>query len=776
MGSFARMKSFLAQHDQVYEKPALQSDESVALANGEIGLQIWGDGHPLVLTVDKYDTWERRHKPYDFSIFNYENMKRVLAAGEEEEARRIFGHNWDLYGRDKLINPTRLPLGRVEIDFGAPATEFQMRLGLYEATAEGKLRFKRGAARVRAFVDAQREVMVVETEVSGRLKRPKISSRQARADLSYLGYPPPEYGEEEGVSWRRQRLVTDDHHVVAWRTLPGPRRRQATTYITIVTGEEASPALPRAVAMLLEAGKLGPAKLHKEHAKWWADYWSRSFLTVPDAAAEGLFYQSLYQLGSLSRPGHSLVSAYGVWDADDSIPYWAGEYTFDLNEEICYWTAYTSNHLEAALPLYEAIERWLPWLKKFGKGFFGFDGAFLTSATDDTGNMVPGWYTANLWLGNGPWAATHFWLHYLYSQDRVFLQHRAYPVMREFMKLYLGVLEEGEDGKLHIPCSFSPEWNNDSIRAWGKDTTGDLALARALAGILLKTVEILRVKDPDEARWREVLSRLAPYPQDAQTGLHVWLNQPYDMSHRHLTHLLAVYPLGLLTIEGSEEERKLAERSVRHVVNSGPGSWAGYTYVWMSMLASRLGWGEMAEAMLRSYADGFILPNSFNVNGDYRNKGHSGAVYRIATQETNIQAGAAVMEMLLQSWGGILRIFPSLPEKWGDAGFERLRGEGAFLVSAARREGKTEWVEITSEAGLRCRVRNAFNGEAVRLKDKRTGESRRLTGKEISFATRKGGTYLLTPWGAKAPAQKMPEFKRTGREVNWFGIKKVARF
>ena len=42
-----------------------------------------------------------------------------------------------------------------------------------------------------------------------------------------------------------------------------------------------------------------------------------------------------------------------------------------------------------------------------------------------TGNMVPGWYSANLWLGNGPWAATHFWLHYLYSQDRDFLRHRA---------------------------------------------------------------------------------------------------------------------------------------------------------------------------------------------------------------------------------------------------------------------------------------------------------------------------------------------------------------
>jgi hypothetical protein len=63
-----------------------------------------------------------------------------------------------------------------------------------------------------------------------------------------------------------------------------------------------------------------------------------------------------------------------------------------------------------------------------------------------------------------------------------------------------------------------------------------------------------------------------------------------------------------------------------------------------------------------------------------------------------------MQEMLLQSWGGRLRIFPAVPEEWPDVQFHQLRGEGAFLVSARRERGKTQWVLIQAEAGGRVKV------------------------------------------------------------------------
>jgi hypothetical protein len=80
--------------------------------------------------------------------------------------------------------------------------------------------------------------------------------------------------------------------------------------------------------------------------------------------------------------------------------------------------------------------------------------------------------------------------------------------------------------------------------------------------------------------------------------------------------------------------------------------------------------------------------------------------------------------MLLQSWGNKINIFPAVPAVWKDAVFHDLSAEGAFLVSASRKDGKTGWIRIKSLAGEPCRVQTGFtavprlqiNGKAADLK------------------------------------------------------------
>jgi hypothetical protein len=76
--------------------------------------------------------------------------------------------------------------------------------------------------------------------------------------------------------------------------------------------------------------------------------------------------------------------------------------------------------------------------------------------------------------------------------------------------------------------------------------------------------------------------------------------------------------------------------------------------------------------------------------------------------ESGFGAAAALQEMLLQSQGGVLRVFPAVPPAWPEAAFDNLRAEGAFVVSAVRSEGKTQWVRILSEVGGECRLRTDF--------------------------------------------------------------------
>jgi alpha-L-fucosidase 2 len=93
----------------------------------------------------------------------------------------------------------------------------------------------------------------------------------------------------------------------------------------------------------------------------------------------------------------------------------------------------------------------------------------------------------------------------------------------------------------------------------------------------------------------------------------------------------------------------------------------------------------------------FVMPNTMYIEGS-------------PVIECSLFAAKALQDMLLQSWGDKIRVFPAIPSEWKEAEFHDLRTEGAFLVSAARKNGFTRWVRIKSLAGAPCKVRPGFVG------------------------------------------------------------------
>jgi alpha-L-fucosidase 2 len=126
--------------------------------------------------------------------------------------------------------------------------------------------------------------------------------------------------------------------------------------------------------------------------------------------------------------------------------------------------------------------------------------------------------------------------------------------------------------------------------------------------------------------------------------------------------------------------------------------------------------GEKAAEVLRIFSENFCLPNSFHVNGEQHNKGYSKFTYRPFTLEGNFACAAAIQEMLIQSHTGIIRIFPAIPSGWKDVAFKTLRTEGAFLVSAQQKDGSIEKIEISSENGGTCKLKNPFGTNRYRMK------------------------------------------------------------
>jgi len=82
--------------------------------------------------------------------------------------------------------------------------------------------------------------------------------------------------------------------------------------------------------------------------------------------------------------------------------------------------------------------------------------------------------------------------------------------------------------------------------------------------------------------------------------------------------------------------------------------------------------------------------------------------------ETLAAVPLTINEMLLQSYEGIVRIFPN----WNhnkDASFDKLRAYGAFVISSSVKKGAIEYVTILSEKGRPCIMENPWPGKKVQL-------------------------------------------------------------
>jgi len=460
---------------------------------------------------------------------------------------------------------------------------------------------------------------------------------------------------------------------------------------------------------------------------------------------------------------------------------WWGAYIVDMNVQEVYWPIYTGNYLELGLPLYKFFLDKLPKFKEQCKKFYGFEGSHCDGAISIDGSSTAYiWYSNTVWTGNGAWISHHFWLHWLYSKDKEFLEKQAYPFMKTFMQTYLNLLEKGEDGKYHIPLSSSPEYNEGGMNACGKDTTCDLFLIKWLAKSLMEIVKILKIKDEDEIRWKDVLDNLiepcvAKSDKFDENGLLIWDGQALEDSHRHHSHLMGIYPLDNLNIETTDKDRDIIEKSLYQIRIKGTGKWTGWSFPWMSMIASRVGKKEMAWKMLQDYFC-FIAVNGLHINGDPRKFGLSLFDYDPMTIEATPAFSSAAMEMLLQSWNGIIRIFPAVPEFWHNAYFKDLRAEGGFLMTAKMENREIIFIDIKSEVGGECRIKNPYpNAEITNLKTKKSFISYDTV---INLATKPGDVFRLTINGRKIKKiDLMPDIpNRTKQETNWFGLKKLPRF
>ncbi|HOT36650.1 MAG TPA: glycoside hydrolase N-terminal domain-containing protein [Candidatus Latescibacteria bacterium] len=688
----------LPRHDLLYERASDEWNTGAPLGNGQLGVMVWGDGNPLRLTLDRDDLWDLRvpSRPDDPS-FTWQNLKKLAQEEDWETLNATVERNLN----PPAPTPTKLPLGRLEIEFRGTSSNgngFRGRLSLKKAEFSATF----GGNRVKVFVCAHAPVVVVECY--GESASPLVFWRSFRdlnpGQAASLGIQPCDSLQIYDITAAVQRFPDGTTAVVAWHCAPSAGG--FVVRCTVATSADGDDPVSVAADRLRAA--TSTYSLKRRHREWWSDFWSRSSITIPEKRLETLWYYGLYKLASSSRPGNLPANLQGLWVTDGVLPPWRGDYHANMNIQETYWPVYATNHLEIGLPLLQWIESITEPARQRTRSFFGWDGVRIETALAPNGVPVPGWGTVQYWPGAATWLAHHLWLHWRYSGDRNFLREKAFPFFQLCFAFWEGYLEKGTDGYLHVPLSHSPEWNGNLPEAWGRDPVIDLSLIRNLCLWLDESARELRVSGEMQTRWKVVAESLAPYPRDPAGGLMLMEGVPLSESHRHPSHLMPVFPMHDMSAEGTEEDRKCIEVSLAQLERKGMGEWTGWSFPYVSLIASRVGRACMAEYMLKLYIESFVLPNGCHANGDWRGNGICQYHYSPFTMEAECAATSAVTEMMLQSWGGTIRLFPAVPETWLDASFHGFLAEGGIEVSAVREFGETTEVTLRSRDRAEARV------------------------------------------------------------------------
>src|SRR5216110_1738833 len=639
---------------------------------------------------------------------------------------------WTVNRTDVVHDQSRFPIGRVVLKTAGTLTGGTARLTLWDAEASGTVITDRGEVHWRSFTADSPSVIVIVLEARGGERRAdldwspaearpprKIARREAFAPEDL--HPPPTVTRSRAELTSVQSFIGGGAHAESLR-----RGKANAFYVSIGYGNAADEAKRDAQRATAEAARLGLAKLVAAHRAWWHAYYPASFLSFPDARLEAYYWIQIYKLGSAMRADGPILDLNGPWfNATPWPAIW-----WNLNIQLTYSPLFRANRLDLAESLFRNLDRNRQALIDNVPERLRADAAAIgrSSGPDLVRpfDLATAQSDAAHEMGDLPWTLYYYWLYYRYQMDDRILRDRVYPLLKRAIGNYLACLERGDDGRWHLPPTHTPELATVS------DANYDLALLKWGLETLIASADRLRIDDTLLPRWRDVLANLTPFPSDS-AGLMVGRGRPWKESHRHYSHLLAVYPLGLISPE-RPDDRALIERSLA-TWEREPSLFRGYSFTGGAAMHAWLGQGDTALTRLNLYLDAprYMEPNTFYAE--------AGPVI-----ETPLSAATSIQELFLQDWGGTLRVFPAVPAAWTEAAFDRLRADGAFLVSAVRRGGRTAWVRIESLAGQPCRLRVVdWDSARVRASSGAPPRVTRQAAGEFAVELAKGASVVLAP-------------------------------
>lgn len=559
--------------------------------------------------------------------------------------------------------------------------------------------------------------------------------------------------------------------------------RKTTVTVTLYTNNDRADWKNGAIREAASLTDAGIQTMHREHEKWWRNFWESSHIAIHDTLLEKYYYISQYLFACSSREGKFAPGIWGPFVTKDSTA-WGGDYHLNYNYQAPYWAAYSSNYIALTdnydQPLLDYMEKGRAHAKALlqMKGIYypvgiGPKGLCTTRWPLTPEEMEKRYGTRNntidqgyKFLGqkiNAVFGAANMLMRFYSTYDEAYAK-RVYPYLlacADFWEDYLKL----ENGRYVIYMDHYGEvMPNLRNKGQWRDQLGDfnstlsLGLVKMLFRGILDVSAFLQADAGRQDHWRDIVARISPFPVGETAGRSSLKSVEKSPSPRFANAMgLArvsihglVLPGGVCGPVTDSAFNKILLDDVAHWKDrmGRPGEWGNTLGNGIETCfpgAVRVGYD--ADEILRQLRDRIALQSL--PNGWITQQG--GGI------ETLSAVPMTLNEMLMQSYEGVLRIFPNW-NRARNASFDKLRAYGAFLVSSRLQNNTVEFVKIVSEKGRPCVLENPWGNAAIKVVEAGSGQPQAVQyiagNKRASFGTTAGKTYMLTRSDGGKPSDR----------------------
>ena len=453
-------------------------------------------------------------------------------------------------------------------------------------------------------------------------------------------------------------------------------------------------------------------------------------------SSDGLFLEALYfQYGryftigaNLDTSIHAPSNLQGIWNDRSNTSFWHCDIHADINVQMNYWPADPTNLSEMHLPFLNHIldfgapgsnSPWYQLARKIRSGSQGWTVAVENNIFGGTST----WSNGSM-KTLGAWYCTHLWRYYKYTMDREFLK-KALPVMYENALFTKSIATKDSKGLYEITNEWSPEHGPGDVTAFAQQTSYE-ALDELMKGHAelgdespLTASQIAAIQDLydnfDKGLWTETYN--------GKPCISEWKNNALsDQGHRHLSHLMCLYPFSQVSAFDQSTEGKRLFQAAYNGQIARNGDVTGWSMGWQTNTYSRCLDGDRARnnlSLALRHSGSYVIEMG-NYGGCYYNLFDAHSPFQI---DGNYGCTSGIAEMLLQSYDDIVTLLPALPSAWKEGSVTGLKAQGNFTVDETWQDSKATHIAITSGAGQPLRIRYAklkdvsytfrLNGECI---------------------------------------------------------------